>query len=392
MSRVDDLIQERCPTGVSFKPLKSVVERISNIQWAENGHEEFKYIDLTSVDRLTRSITGVETITWESAPSRAQQVVRKGDVIFGTTRPMLKRYCLVPAEYDGQIASTGYCVLRASSDRLIPNFLFHLLGTPAFYDFVEANQRGASYPAIPNTVVKDFRIPVPPLTVQREIVRVLDQFTQLEAELEAELEARRRQYEHYHRDLFNFNGDVPRLQLADICESISAGGDLPRRFAKGQTVPSLEFPFPIFSNGTGEAALYGFTDSYKIAKQAVTISARGTIGFHTIRAPKFTHIVRLLALVPDPQIMNIRFLNYVLDASEIGHSGGSIPQLTVPAVKKIKVPVPTLQEQERIVDILDNFDALVNDFSKGLPAELAARRKQYEYYRNRLLTFEEAPA
>ena len=73
--------------------------------------------------------------------------------------------------------------------------------------------------------------------------------------------------------------------------------------------------------------------------------------------------------------------------TDIGHSGGSIPQLTVPCVKKIRIPVPPLAEQERIVAILDKFDALVNDISTGLPAELEMRRKQYEYYRDKLLTF-----
>ena len=127
----------------------------------------------------------------------------------------------------------------------------------------------------------------------------------------------------------------------------------------------------------------------KINKKAVTISARGTIGYHAVRSEKFTPIVRLITLIPDTKIITVKFLNYVLNVTEIGHSGGSIPQLTVPNVKKIKIPVPTLTVQERIVSILDKFDALVNDISIGLPAEIEARRKQYEYYRNKLLTFKE---
>ncbi|MDD4738227.1 MAG: restriction endonuclease subunit S, partial [Candidatus Pacebacteria bacterium] len=122
---------------------------------------------------------------------------------------------------------------------------------------------------------------------------------------------------------------------------------------------------------------------------AVTISARGTIGFHIIRKPNFTPIVRLITLIPDNKQIITKFLNYALDITEIGHSGGSIPQLTTPNVKKIKIPIPSISEQERIVVILDKFDALVNDISIGLPAELNARRKQYEYYREKLLTFKE---
>ena len=179
------------------------------------------------------------------------------------------------------------------------------------------------------------------------------------------------------------------MALAEICKTISAGGDLPNKYMKGQTEPTKEFPFPIYSNGTEDNSLCGFTDGYKVDAEAVTISARGTIGWHTVRKAKFTPIVRLITLIPKTEIITSKFLNYALTITPIGHSGGSIPQLTVPNVKKIKIPVPALAEQERIVSILDKFDALTNDISIGLPAELKARRSQYEYYRGKLLTFNE---
>lgn len=180
------------------------------------------------------------------------------------------------------------------------------------------------------------------------------------------------------------------MTLENATISISAGGDLPKRYSKGQESPTEVFPYPIYSNGVNRKSVYGFTDTYTVGSEAVTISARGTIGWHTIRQAKFTPIVRLIVLIPKTHIISNKFLNYILDVAEICHSGGNIPQLTVPNVKKIKIPVPSLAEQERIVGILDKFDALVNDISSGLPAEIAARRKQYEYYRNQLLTFKEA--
>ena len=204
MSQIDDLIAQLCPDGVEFNGIGELLERTRNIRWRDAQGEEFQYIDLTSVDRNTHAIGDTETIDSETAPSRAQQIVHEGDVIFGTTRPMLKRYCLIPPEYDGQICSTGYCVLRPKTDLLLPNFLFHLIGTETFYSHVEANQRGASYPAITDAAVKAFRIPRPPIEVQTEIAKALDNFTKLEAELEAELEARRRQYAHYRDRLLTF--------------------------------------------------------------------------------------------------------------------------------------------------------------------------------------------
>ncbi len=157
-------------------------------------------------------------------------------------------------------------------------------------------------------------------------------------------------------------------------------------YSKGQLNPSDEFPYPIYSNGTKENSLYGFTNSYKVHKESVTVSARGTIGYHEVRNAFFTPIVRLITLVPNSTIITAKFLHYSLFKTQISSSGGSIPQLTVPNIKKIKIPVPPLEEQERIVSILDKFEKLTNDLSEGLPAEIKARRQQYEYYRDKLLT------
>ena len=174
MSRIDELTQELCPQGVEYEEIGKLIVRSEKMRWDDfDQTDEFRYIDLGAVDRVTHSIGDTETITKEKAPSRAQQVVREGDVLFGTTRPMLKRYCVVPSDYNGQVASTGFCVLRVNPERILTNYLFHLLGTAKFYDYIEANERGASYPAIPDNVVKKFRIPVPPLEVQHEIVRLI---------------------------------------------------------------------------------------------------------------------------------------------------------------------------------------------------------------------------
>ncbi len=188
--------------------LEHLVERTDNIQWQDAESKEFRYIDLTSVDRMTHTICATETIDRVSAPDRAKRIVRENDVIFGTTRPMLKRYSQIPKEYDQQICSTGFCVLRPKRERLLANFLVHLLGTESFYAYVDANQRGASYPAISDGDVKAFSAPVPPLEVQQEIVSILDKFdtlvNDLSSGLPAEINARRKQYEYYRDTLLTF--------------------------------------------------------------------------------------------------------------------------------------------------------------------------------------------
>jgi type I restriction enzyme S subunit len=183
-------------------------------------------------------------------------------------------------------------------------------------------------------------------------------------------------------------GVVEWKTLGEVCSLISAGGDVPENCIKGQNFPSDEFPYPIYANATGEGGLYGFTDKYKIESDAVTISARGAkIGYHTIREGKFTPIISLISLVTNKNIISTKFLNYILYMTPIGGNDGGIPQLTVPDVKKLLIPIPSLEEQNRIVSILDKFDTLTTSISEGLPKEIELRKKQYEYYRDRLLTF-----
>ncbi|MGP9543356.1 restriction endonuclease subunit S, partial [Glutamicibacter sp. AOP5-B1-3] len=189
MSRIDELIAEHCPEGVDFRPLAEITSKSTGIKWASVADASFKYIDLSSVDRVTRRIGETVSVTAADAPSRARQVVRTGDVIFATTRPTQMRWAVIPEEYDEQIASTGYCVLRPNNDVILTNFLAHILGTGNFSRYVESNQVEGNYPSIPDSRIREFKVPVPPLEIQREIVRILDTFSKMEAELEAELEA-----------------------------------------------------------------------------------------------------------------------------------------------------------------------------------------------------------
>ncbi|HGS5268507.1 TPA: restriction endonuclease subunit S [Vibrio parahaemolyticus] len=234
------------------------------------------------------------------------------------------------------------------------------------------------------------------LAIQAEIVRILDAFTAMTAELTAELNLRKKQYNYYRDQLLSFeDGEFEWKTLEHLCTSISAGGDVPKNSSKGQTAPTDEYPYPIYANATGEKALYGFTDDYKIDSDAVTISARGAkVGYHTVREAKFTPIIRLIVLIANKNIVSTRYLNYVLDMTPIGGTEAGIPQLTVPMVKKLTVPIPfpndpkkSLFEQARIVSILDKFDTLTTSIQEGLPREIELRQKQYEYYRDLLLSF-----
>ena len=128
--------------------------------------------------------------------------------MFATTRPLLKRYCLIDSEYDGQICSTGFCVLRANTDNVLQKWVLYHIASSSFYYHVEKYQQGASYPAISDANVKGYRIPVPPIEEQERIVAILDRFdalcNDLTSGLPAEIEARQKQYEYYRDKLLSF--------------------------------------------------------------------------------------------------------------------------------------------------------------------------------------------
>ena len=193
---------------VEWKTLGEVCLKTENIKWKENQNIDYQYIDLSSVNRDNNKITETKTINSTNAPSRAKQIVYKDDVIFGTTRPTLKRYTLITSKYHNQICSTGFCVLRANQKLLLPKFLFFILTTSSFYNYIDNNQEGAGYPSISDSIVKKFQIPIPPLSEQERIVEILDKFDKLVNDisegLPAEIKARQKQYEYYRGKLLNF--------------------------------------------------------------------------------------------------------------------------------------------------------------------------------------------
>ncbi|HEM3450564.1 TPA: restriction endonuclease subunit S [Streptococcus suis] len=195
---------------VEWKTLGEVGLPTENISWKSQGEQCFSYIDLSSVDRDSKKITETTEITKYTAPSRAQKIVKENDIIFGTTRPTLRRYAKIPLEFDNQICSTGFYVFRAS-DEVLPNYIYHIFGSNAFNNFVEENQSGASYPAISNSLVDQYKLPVPSKKVQSRIVQVLDNFdavcNDLNIGLPKEIELRKKQYEYFREKLLTFTAE-----------------------------------------------------------------------------------------------------------------------------------------------------------------------------------------
>lgn len=193
--------------GFAFVRLGSLCYKTEKIKWSATNND-YQYIDLTSVNVDNHSIKMTTTINKKNAPSRAQQIVKTGDIIFGTTRPMQKRIAMINVDYDNQICSTGYCVVRVKNEFVLPKWIYFMLMSDKFYNYVEANQEGASYPCISDEKIRQYLIAVPPIEEQNRIVEILDRFDKLcndiSVGLPAEIEARQKQYEFYRDKLLIF--------------------------------------------------------------------------------------------------------------------------------------------------------------------------------------------
>ena len=292
----------------------------------------------------------------------------------------------------------NYSVTIKDSANLEVRYLYHLL-----HQMQSAIQSLCTFDGIPALnagSLKGLEIPIPcpndpkkSLEIQAEIVRILDAFTAMTAELTAELNLRKKQYNYYRDQLLSFEeGDVEWKALGEVF-NIFAGGDKPKdAFSEEETD---EFNVPILSNGIGLKSLYGWTNLPKITEPSLTVSARGTIGWTSYRDRPFFPIIRLLVLTPKIGV-NTKYAYYYMKTIENNYPvpPAGIPQLTKPMIENVQFPIPypndlerSQAEQARIVAILDKFDALTNSITEGLPREIELRQKQYEYYRDLLLSF-----
>tara|TARA_R100001440_G_scaffold40480_1_gene60184 strand:- start:5492 stop:6721 length:1230 start_codon:yes stop_codon:yes gene_type:complete len=283
---------------------------------------------------------------------------------------------------------------------LNPKYVSYYLRTNLFKVQIKKNISSGKISSINAKGLGKAKIPIPcpenpekSLQIQAGIVQILDAFTSLTANLTAELTARKKQYNYYRDKLLSFEEDnVEWKPLGDVF-NIFAGGDKPKNaFSENETE---EFNVPILSNGIGLKSLYGWTNLPKVTEPSLTVSARGTIGWTSYRDRPFFPIIRLIVLTPKIRL-NTKYAYYYMKTIENTYPvpPAGIPQLTKPMIENVQFPIPypgdtekSLAEQARIVATLDKFDALTNSITEGLPREIELRQKQYEYYRDLLLSF-----
>ena len=400
MSQIDKLIADLCPDGVSHYQL-------GEIAGYSDTRAQASHLDKTTfvgVDNLLPNKGG--RVDASHAPNTSSLTAYEaGDLLLGNIRPYLKKIWL--SDRTGGCSGDVLAIRlsKAFHPLVDARFLYYTLSSDKFFSYATQHSKGAKMPRGDKAAILNFRVPVPPLEVQREIVRALDKFTQLEAELEAELEARRRQYEHYRNQLLAFSGiaGVRWVPMGKI-GTLTRGRRFTKKDMTSSGVPCIHYGEIYTHYGVstrkaishvrdilatklryakpGDVVIAGVGETVKDVAKAVAWLGETPVAIHDD-----TFFFRSKQ---DPTYISYAMQTTAFhDQKERWVSRAKVKRIGNEGISQIVIPVPSLEEQRRIVSVLDKFDSLVNDISIGLPAELAARRKQYEYYRDRLLTFEE---
>ena len=394
MSRLAELIEQLCPDGVEYRPLGEVadLQRGSGmpkklfvdegIPAIHYGHIFMKY--------------GIHTKCAAAylAPEDADKLTRvyPGDLVVANTSENLEdvgKGVVWLGEAEGVTGGHATVVRSLAVDTV---FLSYYLRTEDFALKKRKYSQGTKVVELSAANLSKIDIPVPPLAVQREIVRILDQFTTLEAELEAELEARRTQYEHYRNHLLSYEslaarGPVEMVKLGDMLE-MRAGNSISSKYIFERS--DSEHIYPCY----GANGVRGYVRSMTHEHDASIIGRQGALcGNVTYADGPFFATEHAVVVSPRVELSQ-RWLYHALIVANLSQyaTKSAQPGLSVRRVAEVEIPVPRLSEQYRIADLLDGFDALVNDITSGLPAEIASRRAQYEHYRDRLLSFPEKKA
>lgn len=395
MSRLAELIEELCPDGVEYKPLGELLVYQQPTPFLVSSKD---YDPSYPTPVLTAGATFLLGYSSEThgvyAASTDDPVIIFDD--FTTASKWV--------DFPFKLKSSAAKILTAADPSVADiRFLYFLMQTIKYQVGSHARHWIAVYSKMP--------VCCPPLKVQREIVRILDQFTTLEAELEAELEARQAQYEHYRNHLLSYEslaarGPVSWIPLREF--GVWSGGGTPSKsradYWDEGNIPWIT-PKDMRSSKI-QNSMMNITDRAVresnvklIEAPSIALVVRSSILQHTFPVAQIdvdaTFNQDMKTLVVDSDRFERRYIYYALLANgqeilrQTSKLGGSVNSLVVPRLMDFEIPVPALDEQQHIADLLDRFDVLVNDITSGLPAEIAARRAQYEHYRDRLLSFPE---
>lgn len=404
MSKLDELIKKYCPDGVEYKKLGDIatISRGGNFQkkdYVSTGVPCIHYGQLyVHYNLFTDNV--ITYIHKDKAVK--QKFAEPNDIIMAVTSENIEDVCKSIAWLgEEKVAVSGHSAIIHHS--MNPKYLAYYLNSLHFYKQKVKLAHGTKVIEVTPSALNEVSLPVPPLPVQEEIVRILDSFTSLTAELQdklnTEFQARKKQYEYYASNLFD-KASIEWKSMGDIASFVYGYTDKAQdtgdtRFIRITDIDEQghlknEEPKYITINNEAKKSLLSYGDLI-MARTGATYGK--TLYFESEFPSVYASF--LIKIIPNKNIILNKYYwhftrtsFYWEQANRLVTTGGQ-PQFNTPAIKQIKIPVPSIDVQKQIINILDKFDSLINDLTTGLPAEIAARQKQYKYYRDKLLTFKE---
>lgn len=394
MSKLEELIEQYCPDGVEWKTLGEVCDIHKGVQ--------FNKTDMKEVGTYPVINGGINPTGYAEVFNEGKNTITisQGGASAGYVNFLRNKFWL-----------GAHCYAVIPYDVVLNKYLYHFIKMNEIT--LQQCQYGAGIPALAKSTISSLEIPVPPLPVQEEIVRILDAFTELQAELQAELQKRKQQYNFYRDNLLNFKDinrggqEIKWMRLKDVATQWYRGAGIKREEVSNEGMPCIRYGEIHTSYNIWFKDCISHTDETKQATKKY--AEYGDILF-AITSEDIPLVGNSVAYLGKEKIMvggdivvmkhnqDPRYMAYALSTSDAikqkgkGKVKSKVVHTNVPSLQEIVIPIPPMEEQQRIADILDRFDTLTNDLTSGLPAEMEKRRQQYEFYRDKLLTFKRKEA
>lgn len=430
MSKLQELINKLCPNGVEFKPLGEVFEMRNGYTPSKNNPDFweggtipwFRMDDIRENGRILSD--SIQHIT--PSAIKGKGLFEANSFILATTAT-IGEHALIIADSLANQQFTNLKVRKSLSNLLVTKFIYYYMFIVD--DFCKRNTNVSGFASVDMDKLKKMPFPVPPIEVQEEIVRILDSFSDYAAELQAELQARKEQYEYYRNLLLTFNpsaygcgtddeqkdgvttwgGDNYKIEWKKMGEigTFIRGNGLQKKDFTESGVGCIHYGqiythYGTFATKTKSFVSESFAQKLRKAKTGDIVIATTSENVEDVGKAVAWLGNEDIAISGDAYIytheQNPKFIAYLFQTErflafkKMNVSGTKVTRISGDSLAKYPIPIPPLELQEKIVAILDRFETLVNDLTNGLPAEIAAVKDQYEYYRNKLLTFKKLTA
>lgn len=384
------------PDGWGHATVRDVCLPVSKVDPASLNRSHFQYVDIGSIETGAMAVSSPQVIAVQDAPSRARQLVAVGDTVFSTVRPYLKKIAWISENLDGEIASTGFCVLRPNREHVDPRFLFHYAASDGLLNQVLPLQRGVSYPAVRDGDVLSAKVPVPPLDEQRRIVALLEyHLSRLEAamaSIQAVVRLSTRLVDAQRRLLLYPEGvrTVPIATVASVVNGSTPKGIADATVAVGGPgrIPYIKVGDMNSGDGIHVVSSRTWLREEDARRLGMRVAPAGTVIFPKRGGAIATNKKRVLAraaafdlntmgVIPgtdlEPAFLRMYFES--VDLTSIA-DGSNIPQINAKGMARLRVPVLDLAAQREAVASLEGIEAAVTRYATAPTMDLASRLRR----------------